>query len=154
MTDFELSWDTVAPLFAAIAGEDRTYAPHDGPGAADAIVLAIPTGDIPQPPKLPEGGGISEAPLGEYDVVELTVWGRPAAQGRIAFGDGVAAIGGFGFTADDADGSLGAAVVSALAEEAFLEGAEWLVTIVEGDPAQTPAFLAAGWSEAGKLSVS
>lgn len=151
MTDFELRWDTVAPLFAAIAGEDRTYTPHDGPGSADATILAIATGEVPQPPKLPEGGGISEAPLGEYDVVELTIWGRPAAQGRIAFGDGVAAIGGFGFTADDADGSLGAAVVSALAEEAFLEGAEWLVTLVEGDPASVPAYLAQGWSEAAKV---
>lgn len=153
MTDFELNWDAVAPLFAAIAGEDRTYTPHEGSGNADATVLAIATGDVPQPPRLPEGGGISEAPLGEYDVVELTIWGRPAAQGRIAFGDGIAAIGGFGFAADDADGRLGAAVVSALAEEAFLEGAEWLVTIVEGDSAQTPAFLAEGWAEAGKLSV-
>ncbi|BCT76068.1 hypothetical protein SCMU_19100 [Sinomonas cyclohexanicum] len=153
MTDFELNWDTVAPLFAALPGEDRALTPRGGEGAADATVLAIATGDIPQPPKLPEGGGISEAPLGAYDAVELTLFGRPAAKGHIAFGDGIAAIGGFEFTADDADGRLGAAVVSALAEEAFLEGAEWLVTIVPGDPAKVPSFLAQGWTEAAKLSA-
>ncbi|GAB3286057.1 hypothetical protein GCM10027449_32280 [Sinomonas notoginsengisoli] len=153
MTDFEPRWDMITPLFAAISGEDHAYAPHEGPGSADATVLAIPTGDVPQPPKLPEGGGISEAPLEEYDVVELTIWGRPAAQGRIAFGDGVAAIGGFGFAADDADGRLGAAVVSALAEEAFLEGAEWLVTVIDGDPAAIPPYLAQGWTEAAKVSA-
>ncbi|MDQ0259953.1 hypothetical protein [Sinomonas atrocyanea] len=153
MTDFELSWDTVAPLFAAL-GDDRALAPHAGTGPADATVLAIATGDVAQPPKLPEGGGLSEAPLGEYDAVELTVWGRPAAKGLIAFGDGVAAVGGFEFAADDADGRLGAAVVSALAEEAFLEGAEWLVTLVSGDPAEVPAYLAEGWREAAKVSAS
>ncbi|MDP9886170.1 hypothetical protein J2W21_003695 [Sinomonas atrocyanea] len=153
MTDFDLRWDTLAPLFAAL-GDDRALAPHGGVGPADATVLAIATADVSQPPKLPEGGGLAEAPLGEYDAVELTIWGRPAAKGLIAFGEGVAAIGGFEFAADDADGRLGAAVVSALAEEAFLEGAEWLVTLVDGDPAKVPAYLADGWREAAKVSAS
>ena len=151
MTDFELRWDTVAPLFAALGG-NRILAPHEGQGPAEATILAIATEDIPQPPRLPEGGGLSEAPLGDYDAVELTIFGRPAAKGLVAFGDGIAAIGSFEFTADDADGRLGAAVVSALAEEAFLEGAEWLVTIVDGDPARIPAYLGQGWAEAGKVS--
>lgn len=153
MTDFELRWDTVAPLLAAL-GDDRALAPHDGAGPADATLLAIATEDVPQPPRLPEGGGLSEAPLGEYDAVELTIWGRPAAKGLIAFGEGVAALGGFEFAAGDADGTLGAAVVSALAEEAFLEGAEWLVTLVDGDPAEVPAYLAEGWRAAAKVSAS
>lgn len=153
MTDFELRWDTVAPLFAALGEDAHEYSLHDGAGTADATLLAIATGDIPQPPKLPEGGGLAEAPLGDYDAVELTIWGRPAAKGLVSFGDRVAAIGGFEFTADDADGSLGAAVVSALAEEAFLEGAEWLVTIVDGDPASIPAYLEQGWAETAKVSA-
>lgn len=153
MTDFELRWDTLAPLLAAL-GNERALAPHGGAGPADATLLAIATGDVPQPPRLPEGGGLSEAPLGEYDAVELTIWGRPAAKGLIAFGEGVAAIGGFDFAAGDADGSLGAAVVSALAEEAFLEGAEWLVTLVDGDPAEVPAYLAQGWREVAKVSAA
>lgn len=153
MTEFELRWESVAPLFAAL-GDGRAFAPHEGGGTADATVLAIATGDIPQPPTLPEGGAMSEAPLGDYDVAELTVWGRPAVKGRIAYGDGVAAIGGFEFAADDPDGRLGAAVVSALAEEAFLEGAGWLVTIVDGEAAETPAFLGGAWREAAKVSAS
>ncbi|ASN51863.1 hypothetical protein [Sinomonas sp. R1AF57] len=169
MTDFEPSWESIAPLLAALHGQEAQFdngalliAPttgaagsilsmHDGDGAADATLLAIATGDIPQPPKLPEGGGIAEAPLGAYDAVELTVFGRPAAKGRIAYGTSVAAVGGFEFAVDDAEGSLGAAVVSALAEQAFLEGAEWLVTLVEGDPAEVPAFLGEGWAPAARL---
>lgn len=152
MTEFAHRWETLAPLFAAL-GADPALTPHAADGAADATVLAIATTEVPQPPKLPEGGDISEAPMGEYDVVELTVWGRPAAKGLVAFGEGVAAIGGFEFAAEDADGRLGAAVVSALAEEAFLEGAETLVTMVDGDPAALPAYLAAGWTETGKVSA-
>lgn len=152
MTDFEPRWDSISPLLAAIRGGSLPYAPQEGDGAADARLLVIATADVPQPPRLPEGGGLSEAPLGDYDAVELTVFGRPAAKGRIAFGDGVAAIGAFEFAADDADGSLGAAVVSALAEEAFLEGAEWIVSAVDGGSGDLPAYLNQGWHVAARLS--
>jgi hypothetical protein len=169
MTDFEPSWESIAPLLAALHGQEPQFddgtllippaagsagvriSMHDGEGPANATLLAIATSAVPQPPRLPEGGGLAEAPLGAYDAVELTVFGRPAAKGRIAYGGPVAAVGGFEFAVDDVDGSLGAAVVSALAEEAFLEGAEWVVTVVGGDPADVPAYLGEGWFPAARL---
>ncbi|WP_422936448.1 hypothetical protein [Sinomonas sp. P47F7] len=140
MGAFEDSWQSIAPLWAALDGAEPS------PGA---VVLMIRTSDIAQPPNLPEGGDLVEAPLGPFDAVELTLFGRPAAKGRIAFGEGLAVVGRFEFVDEASADQLGPAVLSALAEEAFLEGAELIYTVVDGG---APSFLGNGWSEVGRLS--
>ncbi|MDQ0213438.1 hypothetical protein BMF89_01560 [Arthrobacter sp. SRS-W-1-2016] len=44
-------------------------------------------------PLLESKFGVFEAPLEDYDVVELTRFDRPLARGRVAFGDGFAVVG-------------------------------------------------------------
>lgn len=142
MPSFDEVWKSVAPVWAALNDAESA---DDG----DATVFSIPTSDIDQTPSLPEGGDVVGAPLGPFDVVEATLFGRPAARGRIAFGDGLAVVGRFDFEVGFAPEDFGPALLSALAEEAFLEGAETLYTVVEG--AALPHFLGSGWSEAGRL---
>lgn len=169
MPTFDEVWKSVAPLWAAVNGAEarvdgdalvleeagtpfRLVPSADAIGGSttgDAIVFAIATSDVEQPPALPEGGDVVEAPLGLFDAVELTLFGRPAAKGRIAFGDGLAVVGRFEFEPGPPPEVLGPPVLSALAEEAFLEGAETLYTVVDGDG--LPSYLGNGWSEAGRL---
>jgi hypothetical protein len=142
MPSFDEVWTSVAPVWAALNGSETA---DDGA----ATVFSIPTSDVDQAPSLPDGGDVVEAPLGPFDVVEVTLFGRPAAKGRIAFGDGLAVVGRFEFEAGFTPDDFGPALLSALAEEAFLEGAETIYTVVEGE--SLPPFLGHGWSEAGRL---
>lgn len=151
MAAFEESWKSIAPLWAAVNGAESTLLEPAGSEAGGTIVLEISTSDVDQPPRLPEGGDLVEAPLGLFDTVELTLFGRPAAKGRIAFGEGIAAVGLFEFEDGTSADELGPAVLSALAEEAFLEGAEVIYTVVEGE---APSYLGSGWSETGRLRRS
>lgn len=164
MPAFDETWKSIAPLWAAVNGPGGDA--HSGSPAAaatalspssggDAVVFAVRTADVEQPPRLPEGGDVVGAPLGPYDAVEVTLFGRPAAKGRIAFGDSVAVVGRFEFEHGADPDELGPAVLSALAEEAFLEGAEVIYTIVEGvEGVEAPSYLGTGWTEAGRLASS
>ncbi|NUP75033.1 MAG: hypothetical protein HOQ07_10355, partial [Sinomonas sp.] len=128
-------------------GQPSSLAP--GGETGEATVFEIRTSEVEQPPRLPEGGDLVEAPLGGFDAVELTLFGRPAAKGRIAFGEGLAVVGRFEFEEGTSPDELGPAVLSALAEEALLEGAEVIYTIIDG--AGFPSFLGEGWSESARL---
>lgn len=142
MPAFEEVWKSVVPLWLAVNGEESAA---DG----EATVFAIPTSDVDQTAKLPEGGSVVGAPMGDFDVVEVTQFGRPAGKARIAFGEGLAVVGRFefepGFTPED----FGPALLAALAEEAFLEGAKTIYTVAEGK--ELPSFLGDRWSQSGPV---
>lgn len=167
MPTFEETWMSIGPLWAALNDAEgrieggtlvldgstpTRLAPSSADAAGDAVVLSVRTADVEQPPRLPDGGDVFGAPLGPYDAVELTMFGRPAAKGRVAFGEGIAVVGRFEFNAGANPEELGPALVSALAEEAFLEGAEVIYTILDGT--DTPSHLGSGWTEAGRLERS
>ncbi|MCH6470528.1 hypothetical protein [Sinomonas terrae] len=154
MPTFDETWKSIGPLWAAVNDSEGAEASGLAPSSNDgeATVFAVRTGDVEQPPQLPEGGDVVGAPLGPYDAVEVTLFGRAAARGRIAFGDSVAVVGRFDFEHGTDPDKLGPAVLSALAEEAFLEGADVIYTVVEGH--QAPSYLGSGWTEAGRLARS
>ncbi|WP_156143988.1 hypothetical protein [Sinomonas humi] len=146
-------WNSIGPLWAAVnESEWAESGPAPSVDGGEATVFAARTADVEQPPQLPEGGDVVGAPLGPYDAVEVTLFGRAAARGRIAFGDSVAVVGHFDFEKGTDPDVLGPALVSALAEEAFLEGAEVIYTVVEAS--QAPSYLGTGWTEAGRLTRS
>jgi hypothetical protein len=118
----------------------------------NATVFAIPTSAVDQTASLPEGGGVVGAPLGDFDVVEVTQFGRPAAKARIAFGENLAVVGRFEFEAGFSADELGPALLAALAEEAFLEGAETIYTVADGNA--LPSYLGRGWSRSGPESAA
>ena len=96
---------------------------RDGGAEPTALVVAAPS-DVNLLPALPAEYSMSEAPLEDYDVVELSHFDRPVARARIAFGDGFAVLGpvlpvdGAEVTPDHE-----AAVLAAAAEQAYIEGA-------------------------------
>lgn len=55
-------------------------------------LLAALSNDVQQAPVLPETASLFEAPLDDYDVVEITDFDHPVARARIVFGEGHALI--------------------------------------------------------------
>ncbi|MDQ4500921.1 hypothetical protein [Sinomonas sp. ASV322] len=149
MTVFDEIWTSLAPLWEALGGGEQGRLAVSPVASGEAVVFAIRTSDVDPSPVLPEGADVIEAPLGEYDVVELTLFGRPAAKARIAYGDGIAAVGRFEFQQGQLPEQLAPGLLAALAQEAFAEGAETLYTVAEGT--EQPPYLGPGWSEAGRL---
>ncbi|MEA5454323.1 hypothetical protein SPF06_06275 [Sinomonas sp. JGH33] len=149
MPAFDEVWTSIAPLWAALSGDARDRLAASPEEAGEAAVFRIATSEVDEAPALPEGADLVEAPLGAYDIVELTLFGRPAAKARIAFGNGIAAVGRFEFEPGQSPDQLGPGLLSALAQEAFAEGAETIYTVADGT--EQPPYLGPGWTEAGRL---
>ncbi|WP_102158190.1 hypothetical protein [Zhihengliuella halotolerans] len=101
----------------------------------DAALLRAATLEVGSPRKLPEEYALFEAPLADYDIVELTVFDRPVARGRVAYGDGFAVVAPVLPVHDD--DALGpehiGAVIERLADNAHAEGAETVYALVPPD---------------------
>ncbi|WP_332603420.1 hypothetical protein [Arthrobacter sp. S2(2024)] len=69
-------------------GDAGTY--PDGRFPAGVLITA-PPGEVKSALPLESEFGVFEAPLEDYDVVELTRFARPLMRGRVAFGDCFAA---------------------------------------------------------------
>ncbi|MGK3647165.1 hypothetical protein [Pseudarthrobacter enclensis] len=121
---------------------------HEGSGGQEpeALVLAVP-GDVNLPPALPSEFALIEAPMEDYDIVELSRFDRPLARVMLSFGDGFAVLGpvlavGEGEILPEHE----AAVLAAAAEEAYIEGASILYAPVPKAAVQRYEQL--GWTRA------
>lgn len=114
-----------------------------------AVLLTAATSELDIPSDLPENGGLEEAPLDRYDLVEATEFGRPVASGRIRVENAVAVIGSLKTHHPDTSPAFGEAVLAALAEDAYVHGADTLYTVVS--ERQVPGYTYSGWAVAAHL---
>ncbi|WP_309081391.1 hypothetical protein [Zhihengliuella sp.] len=130
-------WESVWPVLEAERPEE-------------AVLLSADPLDVEAIDALPDEYALFEAPLDEYDVVELTHFDQPVARGRVAYGDGFAVLAPVLPAQDDGEVATAhvAAIVARLAENAHGEGAEVLYALVGGeDDAATYAEIGFGPAE-------
>ena len=116
------------------------------------VLLTAQTDDLDLVPSLPADAYIAEAPMENFDAVEVALFDLPVADGRIKLADGLAVLGNLAVDDghDDQVGVFEQAMVAALGDEAFLHGADTLYLV--SDAAQAERFAAAdGWSKAAEI---
>lgn len=114
-----------------------------------AVLLTAATSELETTSALPGTGGLEEAPLDRYDLVEATEHGRPVASGRVRVENGVAVIGYLKTHHPDTSPAFGEAVLAALVEEAYVHGADTLYTVVS--ERQVPRYTGTGWTVAAHV---
>jgi hypothetical protein len=175
MTDLPDSLNEWAVLWGRVRGADAAVDGHsvliaqetvaDAAAAADAalgqaqsqglapagehVLLTADTAEIAAAHSLPENAQLASAPMEDYDVAEISVFDHPVCSGRISVGEAAAVIGNLkAETAQDRD-AYEPALLAALAEEAYLHGAQTLILILEA--AEADRFVASGWTVAGRV---
>lgn len=133
-------------IFAGAAG---TPSPAGFSPVAERFLLSAPTAGLNTGVDLPENAQVALAPMETYDAVEITVFDHPVAKGRIQVRDGVAAVAITEVPAGPDEATFTRALFAAMAEEAFLHGAEDLYMVVE--PGEAAAYEESGWALAGRL---
>lgn len=118
------------------------------------VLLAALANDVEQVASLPETATLFEAPMDDYDVVEITDFDSPAGRGRIRFAEGFALLGNPSITATANVGQFRAAILANLAAAASRQGLPVLFMVTSADTAAgTRAERAAGWSNATQLTT-
>lgn len=118
------------------------------------VLLAAATDDVEQVASLPETATLFDAPLEEYDVLEITDFDAPVARGRIRFGDGFALLSEPMVTATENAGIFRHAIVANLAASATRQGLAWIFMIASADTASgIRSQRGAGWSNATLLTT-
>lgn len=143
----ELLLATDDPAAAASFATGRGLQP--GPGL---VLLSALTEDLDLVPQLPPEAHLAEAPMENYDLVEVALFDRPVARGRLAMNGEVGLLAGL--SVDPGNESLAAqleqAMVAGLGEEAFLHGADTLFLVAGQEQAARFAGVE-GWSQAATL---
>lgn len=116
---------------------------------SERVLLMAPTAELNTAVQLPENSQVALAPMETYDAVEITVFDRPVARGRIQVRDDFAAVAIMELPEGPEQGPFEQGLFAAMAEEAFLHGAEYLHMVVEPDVAER--YEASGWTVAGRL---
>lgn len=118
------------------------------------VLLAAATDDIEQNAPLPETATLFDAPLDDYDVLEITHFDAPVAHGRIRFGDGCALLGEPVVTANENAETFRHAIIANLAASATRQGLAWLFMVTSADnTAGTRTQRGAGWSNATLITT-
>ncbi|MBP2412204.1 hypothetical protein JOF48_001003 [Arthrobacter stackebrandtii] len=117
-----------------------------------ALLLRAATEDLDLNPDLPADAYLADAPMENYDLVELALFDRPVGSGRLAMGAGLAVISRL--AVDDGHEEQLArfehAMVAGLGDEAFAHGAD-VIYLVAGE-AQAQRFAAVdGWSQLAEV---
>ncbi|MGO4384695.1 hypothetical protein [Specibacter sp. RAF43] len=143
----------VLTLATADSYAARQFAAAHGLRESGALVLlSALTDDLDLVPVLPADAYIAEAPMPNYDAVEVALFDRPVAEGRIRLQEALAVLGNLRVYDghDELVGVFETAMVASLGDEAFLHGADVLYLVA--DAAQAERFLAAdGWSKVAEL---
>jgi len=114
-----------------------------------AVLLTAPTDELNTAPALPENAELAQAPLELYDLVEISLFDHPVASGRVRVEEDLAVIGALAAEEPASGQAFEPAVVAALADEAFVHGADVLYTIV--DRQQLARYTASGWTAAARI---
>lgn len=136
-------------LLCADAGNTGDLAPGGFARASERVLLMAPTAELNTGVELPENSQVALAPMETYDAVEITVFDRPVARGRIQVRDDFAAVAVTEVPEGPEKETFERGLFAAMAEEAFLHGAEYLHMVVEADAAGP--YEASGWIVAGRL---
>jgi len=115
----------------------------------ERLLLMAPTAELNTGVELPENSQVALAPMDTYDAVEITVFDRPVARARVQVRDDFAAVAITEVPEGPEKETFERALFAAMAEEAFLHGAEYLHMVVE--PGAAGAYEASGWTAAGRL---
>ena len=117
--------------------------------SATMHLLAGKPEDVEQVVKLADTSGLFEAPMENYDVVEVTDFDRPVARGRMHFGSAYGLLSDPDlFSPDDPDVAR-RAVLANFAGAAFSHGLPWLLLVATEEHASQ---LPVGWSKATELT--
>ena len=116
------------------------------------VLLRAVTEELDLVPELPADANLAEAPMENYDLVEVALFDRPVARGRLSFGEEIAVLAALSVDAghDELVGMLEQAMVAALGEEAFTHGADTLFLIANEDQAARFGEVE-GWSRAAEI---
>ncbi len=129
------------------------YAQSQGLHTTDrALLLRAATEDLDLSPDLPADAYLADAPMENYDVVELALFDRPVGSGRLAMGTGLAVISGLAVDDGHEDqlARFEHAMVAGLGDEAFAHGAD-VIFLVAGET-QAQRFAAMdGWSQVAEV---
>ena len=136
-------------LVAAGAGTEAGTAPGGFTPAGEKILLMAPTAALEADAALPDTAQVAQAPMETYDAVEITVFDRPVAKARIQVRDGFAVATITELPEGPEQDAFERALFAAMAEEAFLHGAEYLHLVVQ--PSDAPHHERSGWTAAGRL---
>lgn len=155
--------DSAAPSSAAASGslvlvtEDADGATHFAQSlglrvTGHHVLLNAETDTLDLVPDLPPDANLAEAPLENYDLVEVALFDRPVARGRLSLGEELAVLAEL--SVDDGHEelvhTLEQAVVAGLGEEAFTHGADTLFLVASEE--QAARFDAVeGWSRAAEI---
>jgi hypothetical protein len=116
------------------------------------VLLSAETDTLDLVPDLPPDANLAEAPMENYDLVEVALFDRPVARGRLSLGDELAVLAELGV--DDGHEelvhTLEQAMVAGLGEEAFTHGADTLFLVASGEQAARFAAVE-GWSRAAEI---
>jgi hypothetical protein len=140
----------VLALVTADSGAALSFAAARGLApVGQAVLLTASTEDLNTAPALPENADLARAPLELYDLVEISVFDHPVASGRVRIEDGLAVIGSLQTEAPESTKGFEAAVLAALADEAYVHGADILYMVVSPD--QVAAYTGSGWTAAAQI---
>jgi hypothetical protein len=124
-------------------------AAHDLTPVGHAALLTAPTEELNAAPDMPENAELAQAPMELYDVVEISVFDHPVASGRIRIQDGLAVIGSLQTDSPESGKGFKSAVLAALADEAYVHGADIIYTVL--DPHEVELYAASGWAVAAYI---
>lgn len=136
-------------LVSADAGTAAGPAPSGFSTAGEGVLLMAPTAELNVDAGLPETSQVAQAPMETYDAVEITVFDRPVAKGRIQVRDDFAVVAITELPDGPERGDFERALFAAMAEEAFLHGAEYLHMVVQ--PSDAARYEGSGWTAAARL---
>ncbi|PQZ86682.1 hypothetical protein CQ018_18555 [Arthrobacter sp. MYb227] len=118
------------------------------------VLLAAATKDVEQTASLPETATLFDAPMDDYDVLEIADFDAPVARGRIRFGEGFALLCEPVITATKNTEIFRHAIIANLAASATRQGLAWLFMVTSADsPSGTRTQRGSGWSNATLITT-
>ena len=117
-----------------------------------AVLLCAPTDDLDLVPHMPPETNLAEVPLENYDAVEVALFDRPVAGGRVKVADGLAVLGALHVDPEGAgmEAELESVMIASLGEEAFLHGADVLYLVAASAQAARLAAVE-GWTQVAEV---
>lgn len=156
--------DVAAQAGGLVAGTELVLVTEDAPGALGfaqskglhptkrQLLLRAETENLDLNPNLPVDAYLADAPMDNYDLVELALFDRPVGSGRLGMGENLAVIAQL-VVDDGHDEQLAhfeQAMVAGLGDDAFAHGAERIYLVAGEEQAQRFAAVE-GWSQVAEI---
>ena len=156
--------DGAAPAAGLAAGSELVLVTEDAAGTTRfaqsqglqatqrQLLLRAGTENLDLNPHLPADAYLADAPMENYDLVELALFDRPVGSGRLSMGENLAVIGQL-HVDEGHDGQLAQfeqAMVAGLGDEAFAHGAGTIYLIAGEEQARRFAAVD-GWSQVAEI---